>query len=315
MSTELAPILSKLRSQFEEKPELFHGNLRYLLARKVPPRGSRFNLDHHDMCLYIARSKNANVVVYQAKYKPEHSDNLGEGGENVNSGVRTECTLHPTETLHPMWIKLEPEHVARRRARGETDDRCELNMIEKKMAFGCSTSPLSFNAFCEAFFAQVQEKKSSKSTVVDYSVEKANPKKLTPEQEAAALNWWKAFQPHLVKFVAVPKCPVLMLSLKPVQAENAASPPAKLYAGFDSTSSSSSWFSMGDSVPVLLTIIQGRVCILEHIYVASTEPKHFYQLPKVDYIDFFGYTVGESRDAQLQEDDAGGDLLEERKTS
>eukprot|EP00796_Vickermania_ingenoplastis_P010012 gene10012-6991_t len=297
MAQELAPIFARIREQFNDDPCAFHANLRQLLRDRIPARGNRFNLDHHDMCLYIRRSKNLNVVVYQAKYKSERSDNLGEGGEQVESGVRADCVLHPTQPLHPLWIKLEPEHVARRRARGETDDRCEISLVERKMAYG---------AFCECFFAEVSGTLGDKNI----KVKRANAKKLNAEQEQRALAWWKAFQPHYVKFVAVPSCPVLFISLKPVSAADAAAPAP---AACSSPTNRSYWFSMEDSVPVLLTAVNGNVCVLDYIYVASTEPKHFYQLPKVDYIDFYGYTVG--RESENEEERHGGVLQEERKSN
>lgn len=289
----LSSIFACLRENFSS-PEDFHLQIKQLFQQHLPTRGSRFHLDEIDYCLYIQRSKNANVVVYQSQYNSvsngdqsstqneregsssaisgsKHSKKGLKNGSNENTGG--EFTFQSSEALHPLWIKLEPEHVERRRQRGETDDHCELSYIEKKIAYGCSSEKISFSDFCNSFLESCLEKDGK-----DKKKKKSAGTKYTPEEEAEARKWWSLLEPHQVKFVAASSVPIVLILCH------------------DDTSQDSS------RLPVLLTILNEKiVCVLDHLYVSSIEPKHFYELPKVEYIDFFGYSLVSDENAKSEE--------------
>lgn len=71
----------------------------------------------------IGRSKNKNIVVYEANLKNNELD--------------------PTNPVIVYWLDLDPEYVKANRAKGIMTDREELNMIEKKFAYGLSSEPVA----------------------------------------------------------------------------------------------------------------------------------------------------------------------------
>lgn len=268
MSQEISQLLSKVRECYVEDDEASVSTLATSLrgvlhSAAVTSRGSRFNHDEHDICLFIKRSKNQNVVVYQAHY-----DGVAT---SVGCGA---AKLQKKDALQATWVKLEPEHVARRRERGEEGDRCDLKFIERKMAFGCSSSAVSEEEFGEMYYATKEK---------DGKMKKASYKKLSSDQKAVAKTWVRTVQPQIVKFVALPHHPLLLLSLSSAAAT--------------SGDGEDGWLKAADSVPLLLGIINNKVCVLDSLFVSSIEPTHFYELPKVEYIDFFGATVPSVRPA------------------
>lgn len=284
----IGDIFAYLRTTFSSVHE-FNEHTSHLIQQHLPSRSSRFPLDIPDYCLYIKRSKNANIVVYQAQVNNKNSkkETVNDSGQskcsepnngkedvkqsttvqNSKSEVETynERKFHASDALHPFWIKMEPEHVERRRQRGEEDDYCELKFIEKKLAYGCSSDQISFSDFCHMFFSTptYAEKKNEKRT-------KRGHISYTAEEEEKAKEWWSSLNPQQVKFVAASALPIVLILSRDPNPEHA-SPP----------------------VALLLTILKGStVCILDHLYISSIEPKHFYELPKVEYVDFFAYALG-----------------------
>jgi len=71
-----------------------------------------------NLLFFIARSKNANIVVYEAILK--------NGKFDANK---------PFEVF---WLDIDPEFVKKNRAKGINTDRSDLNMIEKQFAYGIS---------------------------------------------------------------------------------------------------------------------------------------------------------------------------------
>lgn len=283
MATELAPLFSLLRKKYQGKEgfDAFQSDVRGLLRnQRVLCRGRRFNSDHRDYCFYIQRSKNANVVVYQAHYKLTPSEK--------KTNQHTDYEFDATEALHPLWIKLEAEHVVRRRNRGEMEDTCELNVVERKLGYGCHSTALSFKAFFEIFFAEVTFPSSPNSSVgsKNGSAKVVKVKKISPEQEEEARYWWEGLQPHKITFAGLGSRVMLLLLLPPLHSDCEVGSPTV-----------GSWFSERDPVPVLLMQMEEKVCAMEHVFIESVEPKHFYQLPKVVYIDMFGLPVGEEEPA------------------
>jgi len=70
----------------------------------------------------IARSKNLNIVVYEA--------NLLNGD------------LDPNNPVIVYWLDLDPAYVAENRAKGIISDRSELGRIEKSLAYGLTATPI-----------------------------------------------------------------------------------------------------------------------------------------------------------------------------
>lgn len=85
-------------------------------------RGRRFDDDKPTICLYIERSKNANIVVYEARID-------GEGAA---------AKLQTPDALDAYWLDRDPEYQAKARAKGKNDDREDLNMLERNFAYGVS---------------------------------------------------------------------------------------------------------------------------------------------------------------------------------
>jgi hypothetical protein len=251
------------------------------IRRRLVDR-TRFKDDHHDTCMFIERSKNLNVVAYQANLVDSKT------GASVESGAkRADCTFKSSEPLRAYWIKIEPEHVARRRARGEMEDICELNMVERKLAFGCSASLLTK----EKFMAEVLPDKAARAAA-------------TTEEKKAIEVLYDELHPCVCKFVAMPSWPVWMVRLPPLtegasvaaaalDTDDDASP-ASVRACRDSEDGSAVGtmaFNVHDTVVAMLALIDGELSVLQKVYVRSTEPKHFYQLPKVEYIDVHGTSL------------------------
>ena len=88
-------------------------------------RGARFEGDKKDIALYIQRSKNGNVVVYDVKSVPN---------------VATGRALDAAEPIDAYWLDIDPAYRAKARAAGKTSDRDELGWLDKWKAYGVSTS-------------------------------------------------------------------------------------------------------------------------------------------------------------------------------
>jgi hypothetical protein len=176
------------------------------------PRGSRFRGDTVNTVMVIERNKNQNVVCYEAITD------------------KKAALEKPKKALVGYWMDIDPEYVAKMRAKGVEDDRAELSMIECKFAYGYECGPLK----------------------------KVNdiPEDL-PGLSTEALS---------VSFVAI------------------------------SDRSMQLRWRNSDGAPVLVTVLRAEgkeptICILERVWVQSTEPKHFYNMPTVEYVDLFGTTV------------------------
>ena len=75
-----------------------------------------------NILFFISRSKNANIVVYEA--------NLKDG------------KLDPKDPVLVYWLDIDPEYVKKNRSKGINTDRSELNMVEKQFAYGLSSESL-----------------------------------------------------------------------------------------------------------------------------------------------------------------------------
>ncbi|MES1911106.1 MAG: hypothetical protein MHM6MM_003591 [Cercozoa sp. M6MM] len=86
----------------------------------------------------ISRSKNANLVVYEA--------NIGPDGELVRD-----------EPVLVYWLKIEPSYRQANRRKGKSDDRQELSVLEWRMAYGISHQ--WHHDACEISFVALPERK------------------------------------------------------------------------------------------------------------------------------------------------------------
>jgi len=76
-----------------------------------------------NILFFIARSKNLNLVVYEALV----DESTGQ--------------LKSDKPVEVYWQDIDPEYVKKARSNGVTSDRNELNYIEKTMAYGLSFTP------------------------------------------------------------------------------------------------------------------------------------------------------------------------------
>lgn len=283
-------------------PESFNLHLRRLL----PARGLRFKDDHHDTCMVIERSKNLNVVAYTANLIDAENGSNGGGKAQSTTEVTGEGIRAAINAHHPLrvyWIKIEPEHVARRRARGEMTDICELSMVERKMAYGCQIAPIAVGKFVSEVASSADKKGKKYQQSGDGESGKASAAvSWSEEHEDMVRNWHIYFQPCVGKYVAAPQWPVLMVLLPPLCSTNDANtdpatisdhPPTDGDAAHftDPETQRQLSFSLLDTIPVMLTSIAGKVSILSKVFVSSIEPKHFCQLPSVEYIEAYGISL------------------------
>lgn len=90
----------------------------------IAKRGTRFAGDNKNIALYYERSKNANLVVFEIKT----ATSAEHGGKR----------LQPSDTIDAYWLDLEPSYQAKKRAKGITSDRDELNFVERWKGYGAS---------------------------------------------------------------------------------------------------------------------------------------------------------------------------------
>lgn len=228
------------------------------LRQLILPRGSRFEYDHRDTFIYIERSKNANVVTYTARFVDAATR------KPVASGEKGACILDAKYPVHAEFVVLEPSHQEEHKSKGKKNTR-ELNLIERKLAYGVSASPLPINKLLEEMNAQA---KSSNAPPLDAS------------QRETVTRWHTLLNPHILKFVALPSIPFLLLCLPPLPVDDAHT------AHGDCPNSDD-----GGTTCVVIALCEGELCVGNKVYVASVEPKHFYQLPTVEYIDLHSYSI------------------------
>jgi hypothetical protein len=93
-------------------------------------RGSRFAGDKPSMALYIGRSKNGNIVVYDVK-----TESSAEHGGSK---------LAVTDTVDAHWLDLDPAYAVKHKANGNPSCRDELNFVDRWQAYGvkvCEPTP------------------------------------------------------------------------------------------------------------------------------------------------------------------------------
>ena len=92
-------------------------------------RGNRFEGDQENLCLYMKRSKNLNLVVYEAHVEPDASGG-GEFGVSINS----------KKPVEGYWLDIDPKYVEKARKKGRMHDKVEFNFMESSMAYGVTAT-------------------------------------------------------------------------------------------------------------------------------------------------------------------------------
>lgn len=191
----------------------------------APPR---FTDDERDIALFIERSKNKNVVCYK--------------------GVYAGTALDRARPVDGFWLDIDPAYMEANRKKGVASNRTELNVLERKMAYGYHAEK-ALAGFEALAAARTAEGTGPGDVLADGQV-------------------------HPIAFVALPKRD-LFLALVRVPGPDGRAAPGPSEA----------------AIPVVLGLVSGQLCVIERIYVQSTEPKHFFQLPSVEYIDVVGWRV------------------------
>jgi len=87
-----------------------------------------FQSKNADVLFVIARSKNLNLVVYEAQRSADKK------------------SLNPAKPIDVYWMDVDPAYQADKRKKGVQSDREDLNAFEKKFAYGLSFEPIAGNA-------------------------------------------------------------------------------------------------------------------------------------------------------------------------
>ncbi|KAG8342694.1 putative protein of unknown function (DUF4833) [Trypanosoma vivax] len=170
---------------------------------------------------------------------------------SVPSGVGRRCTLDAGDPVHAYFISLEPKDADKLRAKGCTSLIEELSFLERTMAYGCSG------------------------------------KRLDPHSAAKKVNavgggfeaWLGRLEPFSMSYVALSKYAALLVCLKPLR------------GGDEGGKTGGVGGDEGDTKVVLIAVVDGTLSVLRKIYVQSREPKHFFELPTVEYVEFFGVAL------------------------
>ncbi|PWV07659.1 hypothetical protein C3747_99g143 [Trypanosoma cruzi] len=231
-------------------------SLNRLLRQRVSPRGNRFERDTPDTFLYIERSKNRNIVAYAARLLDAVTQ------KSVSSGAGRSCIMDHSNPVHAYFIVLESAKFKENQENVVMSEIKELNFIERRLAYGCSAKPI-----CR--------------TMSDSMKEGIGP-------------WLKQFDTHALTYVALPGHPLLLLLLPPLGGgtENG----AEAEGTGQTNSGGGNEQEATDTLAVLLGFVGGVLSVLQRVYVCSVEPKHFYQLPTVKYIEFFGVSLESGSD-------------------
>jgi hypothetical protein len=90
------------------------------------------------------RVSHRSILRFYTPHIPIHTHPLYHYNTHTNNTTNTTINNtinNNTNNSHRYWLDIEPSYVEAARKKGKMDDRVELNMIEKKMAYGCSASP------------------------------------------------------------------------------------------------------------------------------------------------------------------------------
>ena len=88
-------------------------------------------INKDSVLFWIERSKNKNIVVYEA---------IKQNGINDHYN-----------NIIGYWLVIDPEYIKANRKKGKTDDREELSMIERKLAYGYNVTSTDSNKKCKIY--------------------------------------------------------------------------------------------------------------------------------------------------------------------
>eukprot|EP01029_Cantina_marsupialis_P028379 TRINITY_DN776083_c0_g1_i1.p1 TRINITY_DN776083_c0_g1~~TRINITY_DN776083_c0_g1_i1.p1 ORF type:complete len:187 (+),score=61.18 TRINITY_DN776083_c0_g1_i1:55-615(+) len=95
-------------------------------------------LNNENIVMYITRSKNKNIVMYE--------------------GMHAEGVLDTKKPIDGYWLDIDPAYREKARKKGKMDDRIELRMIEKKLAYGYKTKPTEIEGEYELSLVSLPER-------------------------------------------------------------------------------------------------------------------------------------------------------------
>jgi len=225
-------------------------------------RGARFTHDRPDTCMYIARSKNANVVAYTANF-------VDCDGTDAEDGTMVASEIQANDPIHAYFVNLEPSYVAERRRKGIVGDCDDLNMLERRLAYGCRHKMLKLST-------DILELLNQQYVPCDDDDDSRRA-----EMAQSLMEWWSVLQPFAVHFVALPSLSGVLLRLPPLL--------SGAHSESDTCPHSGSSSSEARTLPVILAVINGELSVLERVYVKSVE--RWMRLPYVEYIEIFGVSI------------------------
>lgn len=116
---------------------------------KLPPASAstaapppRFNDDDKNVMLYIERNKNKNVVVYRGMFGPDaaaapFASHDAEEAAAVGGGAAVMSDKGGNGgSLDAFWLDIDPAYMEANRKKGIQSNRCELNFVDRSMAYG-----------------------------------------------------------------------------------------------------------------------------------------------------------------------------------
>lgn len=220
-------------------------------------RGRRFPGDNHNICFYISRSTNQNVVVFEAKFDR-----------------RNPSELDISNTLDIFWLEVDQKFMQKNREKAKISDRSELTYHERSLAYGAHVSmdvevPVGKDNVSLSNAANNTSRARSASTATATNTQRR------PGQQQ--LNNNDHLSPEfLVRLVALPTRPMRLSILS-------------RYSNMGNHGGGSSLFR--NAIPVLRCRIAGEEnCIAEKLFLHTTVPStSMTGPPRVTQISLHGF--------------------------
>ena len=137
------------------------------VAPTPPPR---FIDDDKNVMLYIERNKNENVVVYRGMFGPDaagapFASNDAEEAAAVVGGVAVMSDKGGNGgSLDAFWLDIDPAYMEANRKKGIQSNRCELNFVDRSMAYGVTVKAAKpIDSLLGVITQQQQQQKESGS--------------------------------------------------------------------------------------------------------------------------------------------------------
>lgn len=219
-------------------------------------RGQRFPEDSQTICFYIERSKNANIVVYDCVMAVPTISGVVEGDEAIE-------IVKDDPNPVPLLFNVRGGRVP-----------IQIYWLDKDPSFadpkrerGIDTNRTELN-----FIERRMAYGATQTPLLEASAADEAPAAATPDP-AVDVKCVKAS----IQFVALPQ--------RTMQLHMARCHLANTTDGQGCRHPKGAW------APVLTVTINSVLCVAEKAFVKSNESKHFWQLPTVDYIDLYGFSL------------------------